>query len=36
MFLSHLEQELQFLLEITVKCGVKGHLNSGGGGVRGI
>jgi hypothetical protein len=36
MFLSRLEQEVQFILEITVKCGVKGHLNSGGGGVRDI
>jgi len=35
MFLSHLEQELQFFLN-TVKLGFKGHLNSGGRGVRNI
>jgi hypothetical protein len=36
MFLSRLEQELKFFFENTVKYEFKGHLNSGGRGVRGI
>jgi hypothetical protein len=36
MFLSRLEQELNFFFENTVKYEFKEHLNSGGRGVRGI